>query len=47
VSRDEYSVYLHKAETEDARVQIDLFYKKIIFRGQGPKVVFPILSAAK
>ena len=47
VSRDEFSVYLQQVDAEDERVQIDLFYKKVFFRGKGPKVVHPILSASK
>jgi formylglycine-generating enzyme required for sulfatase activity len=47
VSRDEFSVYLQQVDAEDERAQIDLFYKKVFFRGKGPKVVHPILSASK
>jgi serine/threonine protein kinase len=47
VKRNEWHVHLKQADPVDVRVQIDLFEKKIHFRGQGPKVVLPILSASK
>lgn len=47
VGRDEFSVYLQQVDAEDERAQIDLFYKKVSFRGKGPKVVHAILSASK
>ncbi len=46
VDRDEFSVYLVRAKAEDERVQIDLYTKKVTFRGQGPEVSYPILSAS-
>jgi formylglycine-generating enzyme required for sulfatase activity len=47
VKRNEWNVYLQRAAEVDERVQIDLSQMKIHFRGQGPKVVLPILSASK
>jgi formylglycine-generating enzyme required for sulfatase activity len=47
VKRNESNVYLKQADPVDVRVQIDLAQMNIYFRGQGPKVVLPILSASK
>ncbi|MDX1963033.1 MAG: SUMF1/EgtB/PvdO family nonheme iron enzyme [Pirellulales bacterium] len=47
VKRTEGSVHLRQAGKVDARVQIDLSEKTIIFRGQEPKEVQPISSASK
>ena len=47
VKRNESNVYLKQADPVDVRVQIDLAQMNIHFRGQGPKVVLPILSASK
>jgi hypothetical protein len=40
-------VFLVRADAENALLQIDLYIKKVMFRGQGPKLVYPILSASK
>lgn len=47
VKRNEWNVHLKRAAAVDERVQIDLSEKKILFRGQGPKKVLPILIASK
>ncbi len=47
VKQNEWNVHLQQADGGDARVQIDLSQMKILFRGQGPKVIYPILSASK
>ena len=47
VKRNEWHVHLQRVAEFDERVQIDLSQMKIHIRGQGPKVVLPILSASK
>jgi formylglycine-generating enzyme required for sulfatase activity len=47
VKRNEWHVHLRQPGEIDARVQIDLSEMKIIFRGQEPKAVYPLLSASK
>lgn len=47
VKRNEWHVHLKQADPVDVRVQIDLSQMKIHFRGPGPKMVLPILSASK
>jgi formylglycine-generating enzyme required for sulfatase activity len=46
VKRSEWHVHLKQAGPVDMRVQIDLSEMEVRFRGQGPKVVLPILSAS-
>jgi len=47
VKRNEWNVHLRRTGEVDARVQIDLAAKTVVFRGQEPKVMNAILSGSK
>lgn len=46
VERDEFSVYLIRAKTENERVQIDLHTRMVTFAGKSPEEFYPIFSAS-
>lgn len=46
IERDEFSVYLIQAKTDNERAQIDLHTRTVNFFGKNPDTSYPILSAS-